>query len=317
MKLLRSTLFLAAGFALASTASAQSSYTFDVNQSASNFTFGGNSSLGQIKGRPGTFNMDGEMDMQLSYAGGGFISGQFAGGTLFTVPSRITAEIPNVFSFLPPIATIHIDNAQYTSTSGVFAIDPAGNFTTDIVMTPVGGTVTVIPLVGSTEVSNLADYGSTDPTPVSGNVTPDFLGGANLVMPVDVDFISDDGMGNFVQINLDGTLEAFAASSNDMTLSTPGAVVAGAMADMNVINATPSTPTFLAYGLSLGTTPVPPLNIDLDLAGAQQLGGTVIADAQGDASWTLPVPSNASGVTAYLQSCQNGRKSNVLTINIQ
>lgn len=306
---------LLAAFA-APAAEAQTSYTFDVDAATSNFTFGGDSSVGRIKGRPPTFDMDGEIEMMLTSSGSGFSTGEMTGGVLYTVPARIKAEIPNVFSWLPPLATIYIDDAEYIGTSASFAIDAAGNFSTDIVMTPVGGTVTTIPLVGSTEVSNLADYGPTDPTPVSGNVVPSGAG-AVLSMPVDVFFYSDDGMGNWVQLDLDGTLNATAAGSSDMTLSTPGAVVAGSNADFNVSNATPSAPTFLAYGLSLGSTPVPPLGITLDLNGAEQLGTTVIADGSGNAGWTIPVPPIASGVTAYLQACQSGRTSNVLTVNIQ
>ncbi|MCH2102030.1 MAG: hypothetical protein MK209_08930 [Planctomycetes bacterium] len=297
-------------------AEAQSAYTFDVDVSTSNFTFGGDSSVGRIKGRPPTFDMDGEVEMTLTRGSSGFSDGEMTGGVLYTVPARIKAEVPNVFSWLPPLATIYIDDAEYTGTSASFRIDAAGNFSTDIVMTPIGGTVTVIPLVGNTEVTNLADYGPTDPTPISGNVVPSGTGAA-LTLPIDVFFYSDDGAGNWVQLDLDGTLNARAEASSDMTLSTPGAVIAGTNADLNVVNATPSSATFVAYGLKLGSTPVPPLGITLDLARAEQLGGTVIADGRGNASWTLPVPSSASGVTAYLQACQNGRISNVLTVNIR
>lgn len=300
----------------APSAEAQSSYTFDVDVATSNFTFGGDSSVGRIKGRPPTFDMDGDIEMTLTSSGSGFSTGEMTGGVLYTVPARIKAEIPNVFSFLPPLATIYIDDAEYTGTSASFAIDAAGNFATDIIMTPIAGTVTVIPLVGSTEVTNLADYGPTDPTPVAGNVVPSGSG-AVLSMPVDVFFYNDDGMGNWVQLDLNGTLNATSTGSSDMTLSTPGAVIAGTNADFNVANATPGDATFLAYGLNLGSTPVPPLGITLDLASAQQLGGTAIADGAGNAGWTVPVPASAAGVTAYLQACQTGRTSNVLTVNVQ
>ena len=300
----------------APTAAAQSSYTLDVDASTSNFTFGGDSSVGVIRGRPPTFDMDGDMEVELSASGSGFSSGQFTSGTLVTVPTRIKAEIPNIFSWLPPLATIYIDDAAFQPTSPVFPIDAAGNFSTDIVMTPLAGTVTIIPLTGSTTVGNLVDYGATDPTPVAGTILPNG-GGASLSMPVDLTFYSDDGQGNWVQLDLDGTLNASAASSNDMTLSTLGAVVAGSNADFDVINATPSSAMFLAYGLSLGSTPVPPLGITLDVNGAKQLGGTVVTDAQGSGGWTIPVPAIASGVTAYLQACQLGRTSNVLTVAIQ
>lgn len=314
MRKLSLTLFAAA--LAVSAAPAQTAYSFDVDAATSNFVFGGDSSVGKIKGRPPTFDMDGEITMDLSASASGFGTGKITGGVLYTVPSRIKAEIPNIFSWLPPLATIYIDDAEYRGTSPTFSVDAAGNFTTNLIMTPIGGTVTIIPLTGGTEVSNLADYGPTDPTPISGNVVPQGQG-AVLSMPVDVFFYSDDGAGNWVQLDLDGVLNATSAGSSDMTLSTPGAVIAGSTADFDVINATAGAPTFLAYGLSLGSTVVPPLGITLGLQGAQQIGSTVIADGSGNAGWTVPVPGVASGITAYMQSCQSGRTSNVLTVNIQ
>lgn len=315
MRTFLSLLFL--GALAAPQAAAQSSYSFDVDGPTSNFTFGGNSSLGRIVGKPGRFDMDGTIDMQLSSTSSGFSTGEFTGGLLFTVPSRITAEIPNVFSFLPPLATIHIDNAQYSGTTPSFAVDASGNFSTDIVMTPVGGTVTVIPLVGSTEVSNLADYGPTDPTPVSGNVMQTAAGGATLTMPVDLQFIDDDGMGNFVILDLDGVLNASSSGPHDMSLSTAAPVVAGTSATFDAAGGAAGTATFLAYGLNPGSTPVPPLGITLDLAGAQQIGTTVVSDGGGNASFPVAIPPVAAGVVAYLQACQTGMRSNLLTVVIQ
>lgn len=314
MRKLSLTLFAAA--LAVSAAPAQSAYTFDVDASTSNFVFGGDSSVGQIVGKPPTFDMDGMIEMDLSNSGAGFGTGKLTGGVLYTVPARIKAEIPNIFSWLPPLATIYIDDAEYRTTSPTFAIDALGDFTTNMVMTPINGTVTIIPLTGSTTVSNLADFGPTAPTAVDGNVVPNGQG-ADLSIPVDVFFSSDDGQGNWVQLDLDGDLNAHSAGSNDITLSTPGAVIAGTPADFDVVNATAGAPTFLAYGLSLGSTPVPPLGITLGLHKAKQLGGTVIATGSGEASWTVPVPAGASGVTAYLQACQSGRTTNVLTVNIQ
>lgn len=305
-----------AALAFAPALSAQTGYTFDIDVTTSDFFFSGDSSLGRIVGRPGDFAMDGTIDMDLTAAGTGFSTGAFTGGVVFTVPSRIKAEIPNVFSFLPPLATIYVDDAAYTPTSASFAIDAAGNFSTDLVMTPIAGTVTVIPITGGTEVSNLADYGPSDPTPVQGSVTAG--GGLVLLnMPVDLSFTSDDGQGNWVRIDLDGVLNASAPEARDMTLSTPGPVVAGQNATFDVADGQPNTATFLAYGLALGSTPVPPLGITLDLDGAQQLGSAVVADGQGAASWTLPVPPAAAGLTVYLQACQNGQTSNVLDVLVQ
>ena len=77
------------------------------------------------------------------------------------------------------------------------------------------------------------------------------------------------------------------------------------------------TATFLAYGLNPGSTPVPPLGITLDLAGAQQIGTTVVSDGSGNASFPVAIPPVAAGVVAYLQACQAGMRSNLLTVVIQ
>ncbi len=309
---------LACASLLAVPVHAQGQYTFDIDSSVSHFEFSGTSSEGNIKGRPPRFDMDGTAGLELTPTGGPFAQGIFNGGILTTIPARLKAEIPNIFSWLPPLATIYIDDAEFVPSSAGFAINAAGNFTTDIIFTPVGGTVTVIPLIGSTEVTPLADFGPTDPTTMSGSVSSS-AGNVILAMPgLDLHFADDDGMGNWVDLRVWGDLFGSAPLQNgDMTLSTPGSVFGGATATFDTANATPGGPTFLAYGLSLGSTPVPPLGVTLDIAAATQAGGMVIADGLGQASWTLPVPPQASGLTVYMQSCQSGRTSNVLTVNVQ
>lgn len=305
---------LSAG-ALAVDASAQTQYSMDLDVNQCNFNFDGDSNMGRIAGKPPRFDMDGTMDMLLTPGGGPFATGEVNGGVMFTNPSRIKAEIPNVFGWLPPLATIYIDDAEYTASTPQFPVDGAGNFTTDIVLTPIGGTVTVIPLVGSTEVSDLADYDPTDPTPIAGNIS-ESGGTVTLSSAVDVSFTSDDGMGNWVELNIDGDLIAYAPTQSGMNL-TSGAVNAGQVAIFSVTGGAPSSATFLAYGLSLGSTPVPPLGITLDIAGATQVGSAKNTDGLGNCSWNETVPPGTSGLTVYMQSCQSGLTSNVLTVNIQ
>ncbi len=305
---------LSAG-ALAVDASAQTQYSMDLDVTQCNFNFDGDTNMGRIAGKPPRFDMDGTMDMILTPGGGPFTTGEVNGGVMFTDPARIKAEIPNVFGWLPPLATIYIDDAEYTASTPQFAVDGAGNFTTDIVLTPIGGTVTVIPLVGSTEVTPLADYDPTDPTPISGNIS-ESGGTVTLSSAVDVTFSSDDGMGNWVELNIDGDLIAYAPTQSGMSL-TSGAVISGQMAIFSVAGGAPNSGTFLAYGLSMGSTPVPPLGVTLDIAGATQVGSMKMTDGTGHCSWNEMVPAGTSGLTVYMQSCQNGLTSNVLTVNIQ
>jgi hypothetical protein len=314
IRILAITSLLSAG-AFALDAGAQSQYSMDLDSNTSNFNFSGDSNVGRIAGRPPRFDMDGTMDMLLTPGGGPFATGEVNGGLMFTDPARIKAEIPNIFSWLPPLATIYIDDAEYTAATPQFTVDGAGNFATDIVLTPIGGTITVIPLVGATEVSNLADYDPTDPTPITGNIS-ESGGTVSLHSGVDVTFSSDDGMGNWVDLSIDGTLDAYAPTQSGMSL-TSGAVVAGSNAIFSVATGQPNSATFLAYGLSVGSTPVPPLGVVLDIAAATQVGSMKMTDGLGNCFWNEAVPPGTSGVTVYMQSCQSGLTSNVLTVTIQ
>lgn len=317
MKTLR-TLAITSMLALAgmtTDAAAQTQYSLDLDVNTCNFNFSGQSSEGRIVGRPPTFDMDGTIDIILTPGGGPFATGDVNGGVMFTDPARIKAEVPNIWSWLPPLATIYIDDAQYTSDTPQFTVDAAGNFATDIVLTPIGGTVTVIPLVGSTEVTPLTDYDPTDPTPITGNISEN-AGTVELHSAIDVTFSSDDGMGNWVDLDIDGTLDAYAPTQSGMSL-TSGTVTSGQMAIFSVAGAGPNSATFLAYGLSMGSTPVPPLGITLDIAGATQVGSMKMTDGFGTCSWNEMVPAGTSGLTVYMQSCQSGLTSNVLTVNIQ
>ncbi|KAA3605084.1 MAG: hypothetical protein DWQ01_21045 [Planctomycetota bacterium] len=80
----------------------------------------------------------------------------------------------------------------------------------------------------------------------------------------------------------------------------------------------PQAPAWLAYSLQgLGTTPVPPLGVSLDLANAQALDVMKITDAQGGAHWDLVVPANAVGASVWFQGLQNGQVSNPIYSEIR
>jgi hypothetical protein len=299
-------------FGSTSELSAQSQYTLDVDGPTSNFEFDGDSSVGRIKGTPPYFDMDGTIDMLIDPASGLFNTGQFNGGQMYTVPARIEAKIPNIFGWLPPLAEIDIDDAVYVPSSASFAVAGNGDFATDIVLTPIAGTVTVDPLVGATETTPLADFGPTDPTPVNGNLA-DLAGTVTLAMPIDVVVDNDDGQGNWSTLHLWGDLNAAAPINQDMTLVAVGPLTSGGTGTFDVSYGNANTATFLAYGLSLGSTPVPPLGITLGLASAVQVGTSKMSDAAGSASWTENVPPGIAGVTVYLQACQAGLISNIIT----
>jgi hypothetical protein len=300
--------------ALASSTSlvAQAQYTLDVDATTSNFEFDGDSSVGRIKGTPPYFDMDGTIETLLDPASGFFTSGQFNGGALNTIPAKIEAKIPNTFGWLPPLAEIDIDDAVFVPSTASFAIAGSGDFATDLVLTPIAGTVTIDPLIGSTVVAQLADFGPTDPTPVTGNVA-DLVGTITMAMPIDVVIDNDDGQGNWSTLHIWGELNASAPVSQPMTLTAIGPIISGGTGTLEVSNGAANSATFLAYGLSLGSTPIPPLGVTLGLASAKQIGTAKMSNAVGFSTWTETVPAGVAGVTVYLQACQVGIITNILT----
>jgi hypothetical protein len=186
---------------------AQSSYLFKVNQSASNCTWSGTSSLGPILGNPsnafqlaGTTQLDVAFDPTAAPA-----TGSFTGGDTFTVPD-LHGRIPNPFPFLPALATIDVVGLHITASSPVFAV--AGNaFTATMTITATAGTLTVTPL-GSAATSSPLAGSSSAPTAVNGTLS--VVGPVvRLVAPISSTFaFSDPTSGASGTITLTGTLDA-------------------------------------------------------------------------------------------------------------
>lgn len=88
-------------------------------------------------------------------------------------------------------------------------------------------------------------------------------------------------------------------------------------AKFTVRHGTPQTPTFLAFSLAgLGSTPVPPLGVALDIAAAKQLGPTRVTNGAGETKWDLIVPPSAQGLVVWLQAVQQGQTTNVIRTEI-
>ncbi len=98
----------------------------------------------------------------------------------------------------------------------------------------------------------------------------------------------------------------------------PDPLVAGSQGKFEVTSGTPDTNTFLAYSTrGAGETYVPFLNVTLDMRGPKQAGGTKKTDANGIATWILPIPGNTAGVTIWLQAVQTENKTNLIKTTIQ
>lgn len=78
----------------------------------------------------------------------------------------------------------------------------------------------------------------------------------------------------------------------------------------------PNTPTQLFYSLQAGSSFNSTYNVTLDLNNPRTGSSAQNTDANGDTSWTLQIPSTASGLTVLIQAAQNGQKSNVWQVLI-
>jgi hypothetical protein len=76
---------------------------------------------------------------------------------------------------------------------------------------------------------------------------------------------------------------------------------------------------YLAYSTTgPGRTEIPLMNILVDLDSPIQAGTRVVADNNGDASWTLPIPSGTPiGTDVWIQSTQDGASSDVVLLQVQ
>lgn len=297
--------------AAASAAAQTTPYALDIDRDRSNFTFSGNTSLGPIVGNPSNqFQMDGIVDMLLDPPGGPFSTGQFSGSHMYTYPSTLSAKIPNPIPWLPPLATIDVVDAVYRADSAAFNVDPVtGAFTATVVFTAVHG-YTRVEYLGNTTITSLVGSQS-NPTPISGTIS---VSGTTLILncPVNATFTFTDPLGGTGTLTLQGRLIAGADLVNPPMVLRVGALTAGQTGTFAVTGCAPSAWTYLAYGLrGLGDTYVPQLNVTLGILSPQLAGSPQRANASGAATWNLPIPPTATGVTVRLQSAQYGDASNI------
>lgn len=184
---MRSLLLLAVS-ALAAPAGAQ--FSFLIDQPQSNFTWTGNTSLGLLVGNPNQdFQLAGVIELTLLSGGSPVGAGQILSAVAAVVPD-LHGKINNPFPFLPPLATVDVENLVLDMASDPFAVSPAGAFSTSVVLTALSGTMTVTPLGSSPTVADLTGAQS-DPAPSSGTLTQ--AGSLlTLLMPVDSTFDFDD-----------------------------------------------------------------------------------------------------------------------------
>ena len=293
-------------------------YDLDIDVSASNFTFGGDTSMGPIVGTPNHFQMDGFQSVVLSPASGPFTSGEMVGGDLFTNPSTISAKIPNVFSWLPPLARIYIHDSHLSLASTPFAVNPStGAYSASVTTTFLSGTVEVIPLVGSTFTVDLNTLPPGPPTTSNGTFT---VAAGQVIgdSPVDFDVSFDDGAGTWADVWMDGDIVGSAPISSGGAQLSVSNFIHGQHAVFNFTGGTPNQLTFMAYSLAgPGSTNVGQLGVTLGLASPQDSGIRVTTDGAGAISYSIPIPNGALGADVWMQGCQVGVVTNVVADTVQ
>lgn len=213
---------------MAGVAQAQLDHTLVIDPVASQFTWTGNTSIGQIDGVPDNdFELSGTLELR-AWEGVGQAIGQARILSGDAVLPYIKGEIPNIIG--PPLVTIELVGVRFTVTNQAFPVAANGSFNSSITLIATQGQMIITPLIGNQTVLNLAGL-SSDPTAVSGNL--DHSGGdLHLDIPVSVAFsFTDPGSGISGDITLDGDLIAdydCSLGANYCVLS-PNSVGAGAV----------------------------------------------------------------------------------------
>lgn len=312
---MRSLPLLSASLLLAGALSAQVPYSIDIDPAQSNARWWANTSLGNVVGAPTlNFQFDGIIAVDLGAAGAPFGTGQFTGGDAFTIPTVLAGKIPNPIPFTPPLARIEMRGMHAGVQSGPFAVNAAtGAFSSTVVMDMLAGEIFVDPWVGSSTTTPIAGMQS-DPFTISGTFT-ESAGTVVMDAPLDPVFpIVGSITGSFGVI---GDLHGSAPLANFNMVLTASPMVGGQLATFDVTGGHANAPTWLAYSLSgLGSTPIGALGIVLDIKNPAVAAGPTSTNGSGSLSWGLMIP-NASGRSVWLQACQSGITSNVVSQVIQ
>jgi len=99
---------------------------------------------------------------------------------------------------------------------------------------------------------------------------------------------------------------------------TPLPLQAGSAGTFVAVDLEPETATYLAYSLvGPGETFVPLLQVTLGLLQPIQAGPIVTSDADGAATWTLPIPGGAAGTPVWFQAAQYHAATDVVATTVE
>lgn len=251
---------------------AQGAFTFTLDQAQSNFNWSGTSSLGAIVGNPSTaFQMSGTTGMVLTPSGADPIaSGLLSGTGDALVTPNLNGKINNIFPFLPPLATIQVNNLHLSFSSPSFPIGVSGAFTASVTVTALQGTLVVTTLGGTPSNTPLAGLVST-PQSQSGTLTQS-LNNLSLVLPVNTSFaFVDPGTGATGSITITGTLrgnwtcptpQTYCTAKVNSLGCTPAIAISGtpsytspAACNVTASNVLSQRSGLLFYGFAAGNAP--------------------------------------------------------------
>jgi len=98
----------------------------------------------------------------------------------------------------------------------------------------------------------------------------------------------------------------------------PTQPIAGQPLNMQLVDGTESDWAYLAASIQgIGSTPIPGLDVSLDLISPEQVEWRQLTDASGSVSWSKSVPMALAGMTLWLQGAQYQRVSNVVEVVVQ
>lgn len=310
-RIMSKSLHLVAATLLAAPLAAQNTqFSFDLDQPNNIISWDVSASIGSVNVSPSTFKIGGTVELLLDASSAPFSSGAINGALSFTDPASLHGEIPNIFPWLPPLATFDINNLEFHLFAPSFSIDPAGNFTASVTLTTTAGTNVLGGLFGS---GSEPVYGVVSaPTVVSGTLTQS---GSTLTLFIDMDVtvtITDPGTGVSSDITFDGPLTGFADTADADSFHLFGPLPMGTGSNsLGFTGATPSSTVFLAGSAAgRGSVFIAPLGVTLGIANPLQVGAAT-SDASGDGSINVSVPGAALGLSLWVQAVESGAASNV------
>ena len=304
-----------AALLLATAATAQTEYHFDVDGNGPPITWELDLNLGPIIETPPTITFDGELVLELDSATAPFSTGQLHASLIRSVPTTIVGVIPNPVPFLPALGTFTISALQASISTSQFTIAPNGDFTAFATMRTSAGTATLTGVFGNSTLPLAGMYRIFPGIPITGNLSQN---GSQLLLNIDLNVTLNNITpgGNIIgSITLNGPINALASTTmpDPMTVVVPHPVFAGQTHPITVRNAVPTLSTYLAVSTSgLGAFYVAPLGVTVDLNLPFQAGPPVAADPNGTAQWNAVIPISTLGYTLWFQGVQIGHTSNVL-----